>query len=88
MLLISEFYVGIKHIYVDFALEYGRNATGFSTMVPFAVGRVTQKTHNKMRLFRDKVVKAIQGVLGGKYNILGGHSIGHSKHETLYQHVS
>jgi hypothetical protein len=30
----------------------------------------------------------IQGVPGGKDNILGGHSIGHSKQKTLYEHVS
>ena len=30
----------------------------------------------------------IQGVPGGKVNILGGYSIGHSKQETLYEHVS
>jgi hypothetical protein len=30
----------------------------------------------------------IQGVPGGKDNILGGHCIGHSKQKTLYEHVS
>jgi hypothetical protein len=30
----------------------------------------------------------IQGVPGGKVNILEGHSIGHSKQKTLYEHVS
>ena len=30
----------------------------------------------------------IQGVPGGKVNILGGYSIGHSKQKTLYEHVS
>jgi len=30
----------------------------------------------------------IQGVQGGKVNILGGHSIGHSKQKCLYEHVS
>jgi hypothetical protein len=30
----------------------------------------------------------IQGVPGGKDNILGGHSIGHSKQKTSYEHVS
>jgi hypothetical protein len=30
----------------------------------------------------------IQGVLGGKVNIMGGRSIGHSKQKTLYEHVS
>ena len=29
-----------------------------------------------------------EGVAGGKVNILGGHSIGHSKQNTLYEHVS
>jgi hypothetical protein len=29
-----------------------------------------------------------QNVPGGKVNILGGHSIGHSKKETLFEHVS
>jgi hypothetical protein len=30
----------------------------------------------------------IQSGQGGKVNILGGHSIGHSKKKTLYEHVS
>jgi len=30
----------------------------------------------------------IQGVQGEKVNILGGHSIGHSKQKCLYEHVS
>jgi hypothetical protein len=30
----------------------------------------------------------IQDVPGGKDNILGGHSIGHSKQKILYEHVS
>jgi hypothetical protein len=30
----------------------------------------------------------IQGVPGGEYNILGGHSIGHSKQKGVYVHVS
>jgi hypothetical protein len=30
----------------------------------------------------------IQSVPGGKDNILGGHSIDHSKQKTLYEHVS
>ena len=30
----------------------------------------------------------IQGVPGGKVNILGGHSISHSKQKPLYEHVS
>jgi hypothetical protein len=30
----------------------------------------------------------IQGVPGGKDNILGGHSTGHSKQKTLYEHTS
>jgi hypothetical protein len=30
----------------------------------------------------------IQGVPGGKVNILGGHSIGHSKQKTVYAYVS
>jgi len=29
-----------------------------------------------------------QSVAGGKVNILGGHSIGHSKQKCLYEHVS
>jgi len=34
------------------------------------------------------VVYLIQGVPGGKVNILGGHNIGHSKQKCLYDHVS
>ena len=30
----------------------------------------------------------IQSVPGGEVNIMGGHSIGHSKQKTLYEHVS
>jgi len=30
----------------------------------------------------------IQGVPGGEVNILGGHSIGHSKQKFPYEHVS
>ena len=30
----------------------------------------------------------IQGVPGGKVNILGGYSIGHPKQKTSYEHVS
>ena len=36
----------------------------------------------------DVRFKHIQGVPGGKVNILGGYSIGHSKQKTLYEHVS
>jgi hypothetical protein len=36
----------------------------------------------------NKANTTIQGVPGGKDNILGGHSIGHSKQKTLYEHVS
>ena len=32
-------------------------------------------------------VRTMQGVPGGKVNILGGHSIGHSNQKTLYEHV-
>jgi hypothetical protein len=38
--------------------------------------------------FCVNLMMAIQGVPGGKDNILGGHSIGHSKQKTLYEHVS
>ena len=34
------------------------------------------------------LAQTIQGVPGGKVNILRGHSIGHSKQNTLYEHVS
>jgi hypothetical protein len=37
---------------------------------------------NKLNLFR------LQNVPGGKVNILGGHSIGHSKQKIVYVHVS
>jgi hypothetical protein len=30
-------------------------------------------------LFDDSAAQILQGVIGGKVNILGGHSIGHSK---------
>ena len=34
------------------------------------------------------VYVCIQVVPGGNVNILGGHSIGHSKQKCLYEHVS
>jgi len=37
------------------------------------------------KLFRPPY---IQDVPGGKFNILGGHSIGHSKQKCLFEHVS
>jgi hypothetical protein len=36
----------------------------------------------------DPIARTIQGVLGEKVNILGGHSIGHSKQRSVYVHVS
>ena len=36
----------------------------------------------------NKPWSSIQSVPGGKVNILGGHSIGHSKQKCLYEHVS
>jgi len=38
-------------------------------------------------LLRKSGQANIQGVPGGKVNILGGHSIGHSKQKSLYEHV-
>jgi len=35
-----------------------------------------------------KTLVHIQGVTGGKVNILGGYSIGHSTQKPLYEHVS
>ena len=35
-----------------------------------------------------RLLKIIQGVPRGKVNILGGHSIGHSKQNYFYEHVS
>jgi len=39
-------------------------------------------THIETKLF------SIEGVPGGKVNILGGHSFGRSKQKCLYEHVS
>jgi hypothetical protein len=33
-------------------------------------------------------MRIIQSVPGGKVNILGGYSIGHSKEKSVYEHVS
>ena len=38
--------------------------------------------------FISQLMHNIQGVAGGKVNILGGHSIGNSKQTCLYEHVS
>ena len=42
----------------------------------------------KMQIFFVLKSCDIQGVPGGKVNILGGHIIGHSKQKILYEHVS
>jgi hypothetical protein len=39
-------------------------------------------------MYVTQISRYIQGVPGGKINILGGHSIGHSKQKCLYEHVS
>jgi len=36
----------------------------------------------------DRIKSHVKVVPGGKVSILGGHSIGHSKHKYLYEHVS
>ena len=41
------------------------------------------------RIYENQnLLSLIQDVPGGKVNILAGHSIGHSKQKTLYEHVS
>jgi hypothetical protein len=49
-------------------------------------------SNSKVTITKSKetwpAAKYMQGVPGGKDNILGGHSIGHSKQKTLYEHVS
>ena len=42
----------------------------------------------KKKQIQDYIDFYIQGVPGGKVNILGGHIISHSKQKTLYEHVS
>ena len=47
-------------------------------------------THMETTWFQDLLLSLqhyIQSVPGGKVNILGGHSIGHSKQKCLYEHV-
>jgi hypothetical protein len=39
-------------------------------------------------LIAISIARTIQSVPGGKLNILGGHSIGHSKQKSVYVHVS
>jgi hypothetical protein len=43
--------------------------------------------HNMVKI-RTQYILNIEDVPGGKVNILGGHSIGHSKEKILYVHVS
>jgi hypothetical protein len=38
--------------------------------------------------YENKTVWCLQGVLGGKVNILGGHNISHSKLKDVYIHMS
>jgi len=45
------------------------------------------RTRKYTEVFRVEKLNT-QGVPGGKVNILGGHSIGHSKQKCLYEHVS
>ena len=47
-----------------------------------------QQKHNTLVLYLSGKLLSMQGVPGGKINVLGGHSIGHSKQKTLYEHVS
>ena len=42
----------------------------------------------RRNFFLNFSTPCIQGVAGGKVNILGGYSIGHSKQKTLYEHLS
>jgi hypothetical protein len=51
---------------------------------------VQRKDDSKLHVLyiKGKSLFVIQGVPGGKVNILGGHSIGHPKQKSLYEHVS
>jgi hypothetical protein len=42
----------------------------------------------KFLVFECVVTDLREGVRGGKVNILGGHSIGHSKQKSVYVHMS
>jgi hypothetical protein len=50
--------------------------------------RVTRKLDKSRELWLILIVFIIQSVSDGKVNILGGHSIGHSKQKIVYVHVS
>ena len=53
------------------------------------LGAQAKPLYSQMALSRKPCIYIYtQGVPGGKVNILGGHSIGHSKQKTLYEHVS
>jgi hypothetical protein len=57
------------------------------------VGHAQRGRTGSVRVIKSKKMSGAyrrhtKSVLGGKVSILGGHSIGHSKQKTLYEHVS
>jgi hypothetical protein len=42
---------------------------------------------NAFQFISHSTIRCYRSVPGGKVNILGGHSIGHSKKKSLYEHV-
>jgi hypothetical protein len=46
------------------------------------------ESHFSGLAWAPNIVLPSRPAAGGKVNILGGHSIGHSKQKTLYEHVS
>jgi hypothetical protein len=59
-----------------------------SASVRNTVNRETGIVNGMSALVNELLHVHIQGVPGGKVNILGGYSIGHSKQKTLYEYVS
>jgi hypothetical protein len=54
----------------------------------FCLGGLTQAVSAVGQWAKRSVSGHLQDVPGGKVNILGGHSSGHSKQNSVYVHVS
>jgi hypothetical protein len=65
------------------------NIIAFSdNYVVFYVASLRNSTILCVSLYEVLCICITQGVPRGKVNILGGHSMGHSKEKSLYEHVS
>jgi hypothetical protein len=69
----------------DFPQSIEGNAETVSYVMPRPIISISSPGHHSLLI---PLFDAIQGVPGGKVNILGGHSIGHSNQQFVRVHVS